>query len=275
MSWRNTRFHFPDPDLIHVLIHAYMVNVNSLWPMFHRPTFVRMVNQGLHYNDTSFACVLLLVCANGARFVDDPRVLPPGATKRAAGYHWFIQTDISSRDLFRPPRLFEVQAYILAAIYGGPIFRPVLTWVIIGIAIRMIQQVGAHTKKVYSAIPNANDELWKRCFWYVNVKCLEHMMNEYLLGWCIILMLVLPRRPEDHLRCAKLSKSYYSPHLSLSDVLISFDVEFPIECDDEYWETNDPALAFKQPPGIPSKLSYFIHTTRLRQIQMKAIRSLV
>jgi hypothetical protein len=170
LSWQmNTHFHFPDSDLMPMLIDAYMNNIHHLWPIFHRPSFERMVNSNLHYRDLAFGSVLLLVCAIGARYVDDPRVIPSGETKRATGWYWFIQVDISRRDLFRPPRLFEVQTYFLAALYSTPIFRNHLTWAIIGIAIRMIQQVGAHTKKVYNSIPNATDELWKRCFWYVSI----------------------------------------------------------------------------------------------------------
>jgi hypothetical protein len=169
MHWqKNTHFNFPDLDLLPLLVNAYMVRVNTLWPLLHRPTFERDVRRGLHLSDPSFGSVVLLVCALGARFVDDPRVFPPGATTRAAGWQWFVQVDISRRDLFRAPRLADVQTYLLAALYGGVIFRSQLSWILVGIAIRMIQQVGAHSKKVYSAKPNATDELWKRCFWYVS-----------------------------------------------------------------------------------------------------------
>lgn len=144
-----------------------MVHMNDLWPLLHRPSFERQVYHRVHLSDPSFGSVLLLVCALGARFVEDPRVIPPGhTTKRAAGWQWFVQVDISRRDLFRAPRLLDVQTYILAAFYGGTIFRSQLSWVLVGIALRMIHQVGAHSKKVYSTVPNTDDELWKRCFWY-------------------------------------------------------------------------------------------------------------
>src|ERR1700721_421565 len=37
----------------------------------------------------------------------------------------------------------------------------------------------------------------------------------------------------------------------------SSDLDLPLECDDEYWENPDPELAFKQPPGKPSTITYF------------------
>jgi hypothetical protein len=162
-----TRYSFPDPDLLPVLVNAFMDNINIFAPLFHRPTFERSISEGLHFRDPAFGSVVLLVCALGARHVRDPRVREPSEvhTYRSAGWRWFTQVDISRRDLFRPPRLHDVQTYILSAIYGGPLFRSHLTWVLVGIAIRMVQQVGAHLKKVYKSTPNAHDELWKRCVW--------------------------------------------------------------------------------------------------------------
>ena len=36
-----------------------------------------------------------------------------------------------------------------------------------GIGIRMAQDIGAHRRKVYSAGPSVESELWKRAFWSV------------------------------------------------------------------------------------------------------------
>lgn len=55
----------------------------------------------------------------------------------------------------------------------------------------------------------------------------------------------------------------------------SYDLDFPVECDDEYWYTDDPSLAFKQPPGKPSKVSFFRHFIKLCQIHGRALRTIV
>ena len=55
----------------------------------------------------------------------------------------------------------------------------------------------------------------------------------------------------------------------------SFDLDLPAECDDEYWSPPDPKDAFKQPPGKPSKLSYFIAYLKLSQILAFALRTIV
>jgi hypothetical protein len=144
-----------------------MINYHTDLPLLHRPTFEQAIFEGLHLRDPSFGGVVLMACALGARHVEDARAWVPGQTRRSAGWKWFAQVDISRRDLFRPPRLYDIQTYILASWYGSVIFRTQLVWVLIGIAIRMLQQVSAHTKKIYKSTPNAHDELWKRCFWCV------------------------------------------------------------------------------------------------------------
>jgi hypothetical protein len=55
----------------------------------------------------------------------------------------------------------------------------------------------------------------------------------------------------------------------------SFDLDLPTECDDEYWEDPDPEKAFKQPPGKPSKVSFFISYLKLNQILGFALRTIV
>ena len=55
----------------------------------------------------------------------------------------------------------------------------------------------------------------------------------------------------------------------------SFDLDLPVECDDEYWSPPDPKDAFKQPSGKPSKMSYFIAYLKLSQILAFALRTIV
>ena len=55
----------------------------------------------------------------------------------------------------------------------------------------------------------------------------------------------------------------------------SIDVDLPIACDDEYWLNPDPNLAFKQPEGKPSTVTYFNCALRLAQINAFALRTIV
>ncbi|KAF9049480.1 hypothetical protein BDZ89DRAFT_1154371 [Hymenopellis radicata] len=45
-----------------------------------------------------------------------------------------------------------------------------------------------------------------------------------------------------------------------------FDVDLPIDCDDEYWDHPNPKLNFKQPDGLPSSISFFIELLKLIRI---------
>ena len=54
-----------------------------------------------------------------------------------------------------------------------------------------------------------------------------------------------------------------------------FDLDLPVECDDEYWTSEDPKLAWKQPSGKPSYVAYFIAVLRLNQILAFALRTIV
>ena len=64
-------------------------------------------------------------------------------------------------------------------------------------------------------------------------------------------------------------------NVTLIFAVLSYDVDFPIECDDEYWENDNPALAFKQPRGKPSQVSYFNHLIKINLLHSHALRTIV
>jgi hypothetical protein len=55
----------------------------------------------------------------------------------------------------------------------------------------------------------------------------------------------------------------------------SFDVDYPIECDDEYWKPNgDLGQAFQQPSGKPSVITAFVYQLKLCEILTSTLRTL-
>ncbi len=62
------------------------------------------------------------------------------------------------------------------------------------------------------------------------------------------------------------SRSSFPSDTAPSHCSYSFDVDFPIECDDVYWDHPDPAQNFTQPPGQPSVISYFVCLLKLVNI---------
>ena len=79
----------------------------------------------------------------------------------------------------------------------------------------------------------------------------------------------------DHAQFRMKSMFFGSRQLARDSLCCSFDLELPLEVDDEYWEHPDPTKAFKQPPGIPCSISYFISFLKLNQILAFALRTIV
>ena len=55
----------------------------------------------------------------------------------------------------------------------------------------------------------------------------------------------------------------------------SFDLDLPVDCDDEYWDHPDPEQRFKQPENKPSLISAFIVFIKLNQVLSVCLRTIV
>lgn len=64
---------------------------------------------------------------------------------------------------------------------------------------------------------------------------------------------------------------YYSHETSTS----SFDIDLPVECDDEYWIKDDQDLTFNQPSGKPSTITMFNCVLHLSRILAEAYHMIV
>ncbi|KAI0930965.1 hypothetical protein AcV7_005003 [Taiwanofungus camphoratus] len=234
---------FPDDDLMNSLVDLYFVNVNCYTSLLHRPTLEDGIRNGLHLRDEGFGSVVLLVCAIGSRFTDDPRVYLKGfeSETHSCGWQWFQQVEPTRKSLLAPPRLYDLQIYCLSPIFMLGTSAPQTCWTIIGVGARLAQDVGAHRRKVYNARPTVEDELWKRAFWVL--VAMDRTLSHALGRPCAI-------QDED------------------------FDLDLPIECDDEYWTHPNPDLAFKQPPGKPSTVTYFVCFLKLTRILAFALRTI-
>ncbi|KAI0644476.1 fungal-specific transcription factor domain-containing protein [Trametes meyenii] len=233
---------FPPPDLLGALVDTYFATFNTYVPLLHRQTFDQAVAEGLHLRDPGFGAIVLLVCANGARWMDssDPRLSEYGSESKP-GWAWFTQVEKARKSPFANLQLYDLQRCILMGEYIAGYSPPHTTWTIVGIGMRVALDLGIHRKKTYSSMSKIEGELWKRAFW-----CLVAFdrNTSFLLG-----------RP-----CA------------LQDE--DFDVDLVEECDDEYWDANDPNMPFKQPPGKPSKVSFLNCFNRLMQILAFASRTI-
>ncbi|KAF5386389.1 hypothetical protein D9757_006690 [Collybiopsis confluens] len=120
---------------------------------------------------------------------------------------------------------------------------PESCWILVSIGVRFIQDVGAHRmKQDHLNKPTVENEVWKRAFWML-----------YVMDICISAFLGRPRSITHE----------------------DFDVDLPINVDDEYWENpDDPENTFQQPEGKPTMRSYFVSLIKLLDILGYAMRTI-
>jgi hypothetical protein len=123
-SVQSRGYEFPPMDLIPVLVDAYFDFVNVTAPLLHRPTFARALAQDSHHVDGGFGALLLLVCAIGARYVDDVRVLIDGGPTYSAGWKWFNQARTVSCSMLVPPSLLDLQMICVSTQRSLATFTP-------------------------------------------------------------------------------------------------------------------------------------------------------
>ncbi|KAH7106913.1 fungal-specific transcription factor domain-containing protein [Auriculariales sp. MPI-PUGE-AT-0066] len=235
----------PSPDLLHLLIDAYFAHYNTFIPLLHKELFMRQLASGLHKHHPQFLALALMVCALGSRCISDPRVLADPSKLSSAGWAYYDMVQPMTIIGFRIPRLFDLQTHALAAMFLWASSAPSAGQALVGLAIRMAQDVGAHQRIVYRDKPNLVDELWKRVFWALVV-----------------------------------FESSYGTITGKATVMReeSYNVEMPLEVDDDCWDLSDPAhnypLKHQQPEGRPSFISYFTHTIKTESIMSFAMRTI-
>ncbi|EKM58699.1 uncharacterized protein PHACADRAFT_253186 [Phanerochaete carnosa HHB-10118-sp] len=234
---------FPEPSLMNALLDNYFQDIHRNFPLLHRPTFLQNIASGLHLIDEGFGATMLLVCALSARFSYNPAALTPGlASWQWAGWQWFQQVRAMRKLIpLTATTLYDLQVAALGGAYVAALSMPQSNYAVIGCGLRLAQDLGAHRQMAYGPEPTVEGELRKRAFW-----CLLAMDR----GMCSILGRPCDVQDED------------------------FDVDYPIECDDEYWVTEDPQKAFKQPVGRPSTVAHFNCAMRLERIHAHVLRTI-
>ena len=114
---------------------------------------------------------------------------------------------------------------------------------------RLLIEKGAHRRKGPEIKPSVEEELHKRAFWTLIVY--DRLMSCFLGR---------PTAIQDE-ECA--ITRHISPD---ADNICSFDVDYPLEVDDEFWETADSDKAFQQPQNKPCQISAFNCTIKLCEI---------
>ncbi|CAE6438554.1 unnamed protein product [Rhizoctonia solani] len=228
----------PCADLLPVLLSSYFDN--TFFPVIHRQLFENQLEQGLHKRDKSFLRLVLLVCANGARWCNDPRVLDERwPVSRGAGHRWFRQFELWQGNVITTHQLslWDAQALVLIAMFFCGSSATYGAWVTIGAAIRMMQDIGSHRRKVQRSL---GSELHKRCFWA---------------------MLSFDR--------------LHSVHFGRTGAIADSDIDLDevLEVDDYFWSLEPGAPPPSQPSDIPSKLRCFNQAIRLTRISGRCLQT--
>ncbi|KAF9022054.1 hypothetical protein BDZ89DRAFT_1137589 [Hymenopellis radicata] len=224
----SSRLCIPDPDLLASLVDLYFLRENSFLPLLHRPTFERSLAESRHLYDDMFG-------ASFSWYALSVHVTP--TTLVSTPLRSMIQAGRSSNRspyflLYPKLRLhWSSCKYILYVIYLQHLGLAETMWIRLGTAVRMAQEAGAHVNR--SSIPNSRDELWKRVFWV-------------LMFLDVSFATIIGRPSAIHRE--------------------DFDAQYPIDCDDEYWDHPDPRLNFRQPTNKPSSLTFFIQLLKLVEI---------
>ncbi|KAJ6492212.1 fungal-specific transcription factor domain-containing protein [Mycena sanguinolenta] len=221
---------FPPDDLMLRLISLYFSNVNIFFPVLHRPTFETAFASHKHLADTGFARTLLLVCALGARYSHDPRVLVPGRPFGTAGCIWFDQVKLT---VDGQPTLYDLQCYCLAVQFLDRTSGSRAAWTIVGMGIRLGQDIGSHRMKSRRQLILAEEELEKRAYWTLVI------FDAQLSG-------ALGR--------------------SIAIQSHDFDLDLPYPVDDECWEATSRNAAFSQPANKPSLVDFLNCQLNLNRI---------
>ncbi|KAJ7436693.1 fungal-specific transcription factor domain-containing protein [Mycena latifolia] len=228
------KYAFPEDDLMIHLVSLYFTNIHIFFPLFHRPTFEGAVATNMHFRDDGFAGTLLLVCALGARYSDDPRVnLPDVPSHNTAGWKWFSQVQLAGQPLIGQATLYDLQCYGLAVQFLDRASGPRAGWTLVGVGVRLAQDIGIHRQKSPTPAFTPEEELEKRAYWVL-------ILFDSQLG-------------------SALGRSFaIQSH--------DFDLVLPIPCDDEYWEAGPHNAAFCQPPETPSLVHFFTCLLSLNRI---------
>ncbi|KAJ6467070.1 fungal-specific transcription factor domain-containing protein, partial [Mycena vitilis] len=240
-SWENTARHPPQyrwPSQAHMaeFIDSYFTHHNMYLPLLHRPTFERNIADGLHLLNDGFAATVLLVCAIGSRWAVDPNISDSDLT---CGWEWFNQVGPVGNHFFGQASLYDLQYYSLATQFLNGSSAPQACWNLVGLGLRAAQDIGCHRRTARIEVPSVERELYKRAFWVLVFQ--DRVMSCTLGRTCAV-------QYDD------------------------FDIDPPIECDDEYWE--HPTHPFQQPAGVPSRVTFFNMTIRLHHILALSLKIL-
>ncbi|KAJ7091950.1 fungal-specific transcription factor domain-containing protein [Mycena belliarum] len=231
-------FRFPPRDLLDSLVSIFFKRINILVFLLHEPTFRGDIVRGLHLVDPPFGAVVMGVCALAARYSEDPRVVLEGTNSRlSSGWAWFRQLQdyhYRTDTTHDAPTLYQLQLICLWILYAQGTCSPESCWTMVAVGIRHVQELGLHMRSRFDrATMTVEDELLKRAAWVLIIS--DSLISSFLGR---------PRVMHDN----------------------DYDLDYPVDCDEEYWGNPDPRKRFQQPEGQPSMQAFIVSYCKLTEI---------
>ena len=126
------RSRWPEPDLAQQLIDAYFTTDNLILPLLNRKMFQRDYDRGVWRTNDGFGKVCLLIFANAAKSVDDPRCYwysgdqrsereafkNPELYRHSAGWRWVEAVAKMGRSWLSVPSLEDLQSFVVSRVGG-------------------------------------------------------------------------------------------------------------------------------------------------------------
>ncbi|TKY90139.1 hypothetical protein EX895_000137 [Sporisorium graminicola] len=237
---------WPEPDLADKLLDAFFGRINREFPVINESLFRHeYANKPELRSEPEWLALSFCVFMMGSSYVDDVRVRADPNDKHSSGMHWWQ----AAKNLFfrfgnvdKP--LWLIQCLLLSTLFqlGIPISAS-HSWILLGGAIRVLLDVGAHRKHTAKKLrlSRLDEETYKRVFWVaysLDRECAGSLGRPIML------------QDED------------------------IDVELPIEIDDEYlFNTPDAEPLPAQPKDKPAFISGFLCSLRLDEIVGRTLKT--
>ncbi|CAG8484055.1 9397_t:CDS:2 [Ambispora leptoticha] len=158
----------PPKDVIMHLADCHFHYSHTHMPMFHKATFLRRLEE----NKVS-PFLIFALCAASARFSDRPGIIRTPRSEAGEEYAEFASEMIL--DSFDEPTVEHCQALLLMAWHHYGCKRGPRSWMYVGLAIRMAQELGLHkefegpalgsSQKIDSEAAFIDREVRRRTFW--------------------------------------------------------------------------------------------------------------
>lgn len=149
-EWFN-RYQLPSADILYPLLTLFFTHLHPLMPILHPPSLLRDISLNRPSHDSAFRGLIFCIIAIAARFSDDVRVRTDpddpdtAGDEYAAGSRLYHQVHAAS--------LTNVQILILTSTFLHSSVGSGTSWLLLGMAIRGLLDIGLHQEKADADLP--------------------------------------------------------------------------------------------------------------------------